>query len=140
MLLSLLTERVDPASALTLKLPWPPSVNRYWRHAARGGHAVTYVSRDGLAYKAAVAEAVRWQASGHTPYSGQVAVRVDLYPPSKREYDADNRLKGLFDAFTQAGVWVDDKLPQQIYVEKKAPCPPKGRAVVTIWKIVRGAA
>ena len=140
MLLSLLTERIDPASALTLKLPWPPSVNRYWRHAARGGHAVTYVSRDGLDYKTAVAEAVREQATGHMPYSGQVAVRVVLYPPSKREYDADNRLKGLFDALTQAGVWVDDKLAREIHVAKEVPCPPKGRAVVTIWRIMQGAA
>lgn len=140
MLLSLLTERIDPASALTLKLPWPPSVNRYWRHAARGGHAVTYVSRDGLDYKAAVAEAVREQTSGHKPYSGQVAVRVVLYPPSRRDYDADNRLKGLFDALTQAGVWVDDKLAREIHVAKDAPCPPKGRAVVTIWRIMQGAA
>ena len=139
MLLSLLTERLD-ARALTLELPWPPSVNRYWRHAARGGHAVTYVSRDGLDYKAAVAEAVREQATGHTPYSGQVAVRVVLYPPSRRDYDADNRLKGLFDALTQAGVWIDDKLAREIHVAKEAPCPPKGRAVVTIWRIMQGAA
>ena len=41
-------------------------------------------------------------------YAGPVAVEIEAHMPDKRRRDLDNLLKGLFDALTHAGVWMDD--------------------------------
>jgi len=106
---------------LTLHLPWPPSLNHYWRSAAAGRAVRVYVSDEGKAYRTAVQRAAAaWRARGgrQEPLRGRLAVRVALFAPTRTEYDIDNRLKGLLDALTAAGVWLDDKQVDRLEVER----------------------
>lgn len=100
-------------------LPWPPSVNHYWRHPTKGALAGrTLISEKGREFREAVlktAQAERW------PYFGpdqRLAVRILAYMPDKRRRDLDNLLKSALDALTHAGVWVDDSQIDSLLIER----------------------
>lgn len=76
---------------MRLTLPYPPSVNAYWR-AFKGR---ILLSRDGRAYKTAAALVAKTQ--GARILAGPVLVRVDVYRP-RRIGDLDNTLKATLDA------------------------------------------
>ena len=111
---------------VTLALPWPPSVNHYYRHV---GPRVL-ISKDGRRYREAVAAVAR--RAGNPTFSEPVEVALDLHPPDNRRRDADNSLKSCLDALTCARVYEDDSLIQRLTVTKKEPQPPDGLAVVRI--------
>lgn len=91
---------------VSLELPYPPSVNTYWRHVVIGRAARTLISRRGREYRTAVQRAVLAQRSPRA--LGRLAVRIDVYPPDLRQRDLDNIPKAVLDALTHAGVWRDD--------------------------------
>ena len=76
----------------TLALPWPPSVNHYYRHV---GPRVL-ISKDGRRYREAVAAVAR--RSGTPMFTGPGAGGSALHPPDNRRRDADNSLKSCLDA------------------------------------------
>ena len=98
-----------------LTLPWPPSVNRYYRNVA----GVTKISAEGRAYRAAV---VNLLAEHRTvpPLAGAVAVDIEAHMPDRRRRDLDNLLKGLLDALTHAGLWLDDSQVADLRI-RRAP-------------------
>ena len=105
--------------ALKYRLPWPPSVNHYWRHVVINGRPRTLLSKEGRAYKLAAADAVRQQRRGPSaPLSGRLAIAVTLFPPDRRRYDLDNRLKAVLDSLTEARVWEDDRHVKIIHLEE----------------------
>jgi crossover junction endodeoxyribonuclease RusA len=64
-----------------LTLPWPPSVNRYYRNVA----GVTKISAEGRAYRAAV---VNLLAEHSAPLMvGDVAVEIEAFMPDRRRRD-----------------------------------------------------
>ncbi|HEY6020610.1 MAG TPA: RusA family crossover junction endodeoxyribonuclease, partial [Candidatus Paceibacterota bacterium] len=79
---------------------WPPSQNALWR-AFRNR---TILSREGRAWYKYTAEAL----VGAPKVEGPVHIEVELAPPTKRRYDPDNRIKGLFDALVKSKVIEDD--------------------------------
>lgn len=84
-------------------LPWPPSVNRYWRNV----QGRTLISEEGRRYRDAVAGQAlehRWPKHGDK----RLTVRIEAWVPDKRRRDLDNMLKAALDALTHAGVWDDD--------------------------------
>jgi crossover junction endodeoxyribonuclease RusA len=95
----------DLTPTFEVTLPWPPTVNTYWRHAARGGTAMVYISKEGQAYRTAVQGLVATKRKLHT---GRLRVEIEAWPPDKRKRDLDNILKSLLDALTYAGIWEDD--------------------------------
>lgn len=70
---------------IRLELPYPPSLNRYYR--AVGGRVL--ISADGRKYRTAVAAAVLLSSQRRAP-DGPLCVEMDLFPPDRRKRDADN--------------------------------------------------
>jgi crossover junction endodeoxyribonuclease RusA len=87
---------------ISLTLPFPPSGNTYYRNFR--GRMV--LSAAGRKYREKVAEIVAEQGKKQF---GRLAMFATLYPPTKRTYDADNRIKALQDALQFAGVFDDDE-------------------------------
>ena len=89
---------------LVLDLPLPPSVNHYW---GQHGHR-RYVSKAGVAFKALVSNYV---IEYRVPKLGtaRLAMTVVLFPKDRRKQDIDNRIKALWDALADAGVFDNDE-------------------------------
>ena len=90
-------------NAITLTLPWPPSVNKYWRTFQ--GRMI--ISAEGRSYRKAVADQVLIQR-GAKHYAGKLRVNIEAFRPDNRRRDLDNLLKAVLDGCTHAGVWEDD--------------------------------
>jgi crossover junction endodeoxyribonuclease RusA len=93
---------------LRVKLPWPPSVNHYWK--ARGSRR--FISPKAKAW---LDEAVLLLRASRVRFEGPVALRMYLSPPDRRRRDGDNLEKAIMDALVKAGVIKDDSLA---YVRK----------------------
>lgn len=89
-------------------LPWPPTVNTYWRHKVIGKLATVYVSADGQAYRKAVNLCLAVHGVKTYALEGDLRVEIEVFPPDKRKRDIDNLLKSLLDSLTHAQVWKDD--------------------------------
>ncbi|MCR1838439.1 RusA family crossover junction endodeoxyribonuclease [Pasteurella caecimuris] len=111
-------------TALTLELPYPPTVNHYWKHTRNGIH---YVTKQGKAYQSAVV----FLAKNTKKFTGKVALNVEIYPPDNRKRDIDNIFKALFDSLTYAGVISDDSLINKLTAEKFSPVK-DGKVVIKI--------
>ncbi len=112
------------------ELPWPPSVNHYYRHV---GPRVL-ISRDGRRYRENVV--ARFTTDRVAKFSGPVELLIELYPPDNRRRDVDNSLKCLLDTFTHGGLYDDDSQICKLTVIKREPMPPDGMAYIRIceWK------
>lgn len=96
----------------SLTLPFPPSINHYWKH--RGRTAGVYLSKEALAYR----EAVKHSIVATKPLETRLSVSVKLHAPNRRKYDIDNRVKSLLDALTHSGAWLDDELIDHIQITR----------------------
>lgn len=90
---------------IELSLPWPPSVNHYWR-SYRG---MVVISEAGRKYRAAVAEQVFLQLRGKSTI-GKLKVTIEAWRPDNRRRDLDNLLKAVLDSMGHAGLYIDDSL------------------------------
>lgn len=91
-----------------ITLPFPPSVNRYYRSPRSGPLAGrTLISEEARKYRAAVCSLVAESKLGG-PMEGLLRVSVEVFVPDRRKRDLDNLGKSLFDSLTHAGVWGDD--------------------------------
>jgi len=102
----------------SLTLPFPPSVNRYWRHV---GPRVL-ISREGRRFRESVRAllaAVRPSPDTST-FRGRLDMIVTLHPPDKRRRDIDNSMKGLLDALAHAGVYEDDSQIDHLTIDRGA--------------------
>ena len=118
---------------MKLILPFPPSVNTYWRAPNKGSLAGRHlVSAAGRKYQseacAAIVEQLRRLPK---PSTTPAAVAITLFPPDQRRRDLDNYNKALFDALTHAGIWEDDSQVKRMLVEW-GPVVPKGKVEITI--------
>lgn len=112
-------EKEGEMQVLVYKLPWPPSVNHYWRRVLVSGKPRTLLSKEGREFKQAAVGAVLQQRRGPSaPLSGRLAIAVTLFPPDRRRYDLDNRLKAVLDSLTEARVWEDDRHVKIIHLEE----------------------
>ena len=96
---------------IELTLPWPPSVNRYWRSYM--GRVL--ISAEGRKYRRAVAEQVLIQGENkQVDYAMKVEIKA--YRPDRRRRDLDNLLKAVLDSMVHAGVMEDDALVEDLRV------------------------
>jgi crossover junction endodeoxyribonuclease RusA len=98
------SRRLPEAHSASLTLPWPPSVNHYWRHTNNGRH---YISEEGRRYRERVSGAVLWQLK-QTIHDDRLRVTITAHPPDHRQRDLDNLLKSLLDALQHGGLYVND--------------------------------
>ena len=112
-------------------LPWPPSVNTYWRHPSRGklvGRSL--ISEKGRAYRREIVQLAlvhRWCNFGEQ----RLAVTIKASAPDKRVRDLDNIPKALLDALVHAGVLEDDSLIDELHIIRLPPRAP-GTVFLTI--------
>lgn len=93
---------------LAITLPFPPSVNRYWRHLTRGKLAGrVLISEEGRAYREAIVATIR-QLSLGGPLLGRLCVELVAHPPDRRQRDLDNLLKATLDGLQHARVYGND--------------------------------
>ena len=114
---------------LFLTLPFPPSVNTYWRNF-RGR---TILSPKGREFKEQVADYV---AEYNVPKLGDSKLRVSmvLFPRDKRKIDIDNRIKCVLDALQDAGVFNDDFQVDELSIVRGKPI--KGGAIRVLIEVI----
>jgi crossover junction endodeoxyribonuclease RusA len=88
---------------MILNLPYPPSVNTYWR--ANGKRR--FISKEGVAFKKAVIEYVVENELSSLG-EARLAVHITVHPRSKRRFDIDNVCKAILDSMMAAGLYDDD--------------------------------
>ena len=113
--------------ALEFDLPWPPSVNNYYRHV---GPRVL-ISRAGRRYRTMCVS----RLGGLEKLSGAVSLSLECYPPDRRRRDLDNLLKCLQDSITAAGVLEDDSQIKHLDVRMGEPVPPEGLVYIRLEEI-----
>ena len=97
------------------ELPYPPSVNHYWRRVG----ARTLISRGGRAFRQAVCAILA--ARGVRPLAGPLTLEIVIYPPDRRRRDIDNVQKALLDALQHGGAYGDDSQIIRLSIEKGDP-------------------
>jgi crossover junction endodeoxyribonuclease RusA len=113
---------------IELELPYPPSVNHYWRRVG----ARTLISRGGRAFREAVCALLA--ARGVRPLTGPLAMEIVVHPPDRRRRDIDNVQKALLDALQHGSAYGDDSQIIRLAIEKGEPVE-DGKTVVRIQKV-----
>ena len=100
---------------VTLLLPFPPSLNHYYRH----NRGVTHISGDGRNYRSAVGISVAMADVRWSFTDGQrLSVAITAFPPDNRRRDLDNLLKCLLDALAKSEVYGDDSQIDKLTIER----------------------
>lgn len=113
---------------MRLVLPYPPSINHYWRHVGRK----ILISAAGRTYATIVSAAVRNDAFATFGPLNRLAVRLLVQPPDRRRRDLDNVAKPLLDALTKAGLWADDSQIDWLLIERLAAAKSAGVVIVDV--------
>ena len=93
---------------MRIDLPFPPSVNGYWRAIRRGNLCTQIISKKGREYAEAVSTSVNAAGVTTIPLEERLEVTILLCAPDRRRRDVDNYSKAVLDSLTKAGVWEDD--------------------------------
>lgn len=140
-------ERGSGMNSITLTLPYPLSVNRYWMPVKMKQHLAILPTKEGKAYRAdatarCIAQGVR------KPIAGRVHIDVKLYPARPQDWqkrmrqegptwddsvrciDIDNANKVLLDVLKGVAI-DDDKWVRRLTAERMEP-DGEARVVVTI--------
>lgn len=116
---------------MKMALPWPPSLNHYYRRVGRR----TLISREGRQYRRALCGLLA-PAGGSgirkPPAGGRIALAMDAFPPDRRRRDLDNLLKCMQDCLAHAGQYRDDSQIDLLVVRRREVDRPDGHIVVTV--------
>lgn len=119
---------------LTLILPFPPSVNAYYGYTNRGDIARKYVKKEGKKYKRIV------RAKVNSPVvlfpTQRLEMAVTLHYHQHRDYDLDNRMKGLQDALQDARVFANDSQIDRLLIARGEAIKNNAQCIITIKEII----
>lgn len=110
----------------TYRLPFPPSVNHYWRRNGRQ----YYIAPPGREFRAEVVKS----CSAEVTLEGRLGVSIELVMPDRRRRDIDNYHKSVLDSLCHANVFIDDCQIDDLRV-KRLHVEPPGCCDVTITEI-----
>lgn len=114
--------------AVKFELPWPPSVNRYYRHV---GPRVL-ISREGRRFRRMCVSRL---AGAFPKLADTVKLTGEFYPPDARRRDLDNILKCTLDSLVHAGLMEDDSQIKRIDIRMEDPVPPEGLVYIELEEI-----
>jgi crossover junction endodeoxyribonuclease RusA len=112
---------------LVLVLPYPPSVNTYWRRGPRS----TYLSKNGREYRAAIQAFKDKHHRLRKSITCDIKMEVYAFPPTAHKRDVDNIAKSLLDSLDHAGYYDDDVQIKDLRLRMFTKVPP-GYVVVRI--------
>jgi crossover junction endodeoxyribonuclease RusA len=115
---------------MLLTLPLPPTVNHYW---GRSGHR-SFLSKNAVLYRDDIFQYVnthKLQSFGDK----RLIVHVTLHFKTKARNDLDNRIKPLFDALMDTGLFDDDSQIDFFTVER-GKLDKAGKCVVFIEEVL----
>jgi len=98
-------------------LPWPPSINHYWRRVGPR----TLISREGRAFRRNVCALLGGGGPRKPPAGGRIALAMDAFPPDRRRRDLDNIAKPVLDVLEHAGVYEDDSQVDLLVTRRRPP-------------------
>lgn len=115
-----------------LNLPYPPTVNTYWRRV--GGR--TIISAAGRRYRKVVKDTIAVYrlcgVPGVTTFGrAHLAIEIEVFPPDNQRRDLDNILKALIDSLEHAGLFEDDSQIEKITIWRRE-VEPEGAVKVSI--------
>jgi len=105
---------------MMLTLPYPPSINHYWRRVGPR----TLISREGRAFHRDVCALLAGGGARKPPAGGRIALAMDAFPPDRRRRDLDNIAKPTLDALEHAGVYTDDGQIDLLITRRREPVKP----------------
>lgn len=120
---------MEALNGQTFRLPYPPSVNHYWRMVRTRHGCRVLISREGRAYRTAVGSILA--SAGVSRLSGRLDVCITVHPPDGRRRDLDNAMKALLDALEHGGAYEDDSQIDHLDVRRGAVVP-EGNVAVRI--------
>lgn len=120
-------EAVSPG-VRSFVLPYPPSVDHYWRRVGDAG----LVSRHRRAFREAVCALLA--GSAEPALAGRLAVRILACPPDARRPALGSIQKALLDALGHGGVFGDDGQIDCLFIER-GPILPGGRVLVQVTEV-----
>ena len=119
---------------ISLTLPYPPSVNHYWRHVPNRG---TLISKEGREYRIGVIGEIMLIKHLHNfPLEGRLAVLIHATMPDRRKRDIENIQKALLDSLEHAGVYLDDSQIDDLRIIRCGVDPEKKGNVDVIISVI----
>lgn len=117
------------------ELPYPPTVNTYWRSIIMKSKYTgepriqLLISKRGRQFQ----RDLKWWFDFYCGKSmkGNLKFEADFHPPDKRRRDLDNLLKSIIDALCKAGAYENDDQIQEIHVRFGKPMK-GGKSYVTL--------
>lgn len=109
---------------IELQLPYPPSLNRYWRHVR--GRVV--LSGGGRKYQADVKQIL--ESKKIRQLRSRLDVLIIMRPPDNRKRDVDNIPKAILDSLQNGGLMQDDCQVDRLTIVRDDPIPGGGVSVM----------
>jgi crossover junction endodeoxyribonuclease RusA len=114
------------ATRTTVTLPYPPTVNTYWRYTPVGRSCRVFLSAKGRDYKKQIAGLLY----GLKPSHGRIQMEVEVNPPDRRKRDLDNILKALLDSM-QGILYMDDEQIDCLIISRRGVVP-SGKITISV--------
>lgn len=110
-----------------LTLPYPPSVNNYWRVS----HGRFYIDEKGVNFRNAV-NAIVLKEKANNKLTGKLKAEIFAIMPDKRVRDLDNLNKAILDSLTHSNVIEDDKYIDDLRIVRAGYEKNNGRVEIYI--------
>jgi crossover junction endodeoxyribonuclease RusA len=98
---------------IEVELPFPPSVNHYYRRVGPR----TLISREGRRFRERVCATLA--RFGIERLEGPLHLEIEVYPPDRQRRDIDNVQKALLDALQHGGLYADDSQIKKLNIEMR---------------------